>query len=100
MVFGFGYFGVWLKYHLSDKDFKSLSSFDKTMQSFILGMISFVATTRVFQIPTETIMQQEAFTQFVIGYPTILILHTFSVVYLVFVWDAFPLGLFKKLKGG
>ena len=44
LIIGVGYLGLWFKYKIDNRNFYELKAFDKTMQSLMLGMISFLIT--------------------------------------------------------
>lgn len=54
LIIGVGYVGLWLKYKIDNKDFYKLKAFDKTIQSLIIGVISFIFTLSFFKLTPET----------------------------------------------
>ena len=95
LTIGVGYIGLWLKYKIDNKDFYKIKAFDKTIQSLIIGLISFIITLSFFTLTPETISNEQQLMNFLLGKRFIIIINFIVVFYIVIFW-VLSIDLTKK----
>lgn len=96
LIIGVGYVGLWLKYKIDNKDFYKLKAFDKTIQSLIIGVISFIFTLSFFELTPETVSNEQQLMNFLLGKRFIIFINFIVVFYVVIFW-VLSIDLTKKL---
>lgn len=86
LVFGFGYIGVGIKYAISEKNFYKISVFDKTLQSFIVGALSFIVTSLFSNIPSLILLNEASLSKLILENPLIFVYQIVFIVYFSLVW--------------
>lgn len=96
LIFGIGYIGIALKYFIFKENFYGLKVFDKIVQSFILGTISFIFTVYFGYFEIAFLTEEMQLVQFVFQHPMIFVVQVFVVIILVTYWIS--LEAFSKIK--
>jgi hypothetical protein len=87
LILGVGYLGLWFKYKIDNKNFYKLKTFDKTIQSLILGIFTFGITIQFFELPLQKVLsEQELFLFLLRQFMIILILSLIFVFAIVLYW--------------
>src|SRR3989338_6889269 len=83
LIIGVGYLGLWFKYKIDNRNFYELKAFDKTMQSLMLGMISFLITLSFFETKSKIISNEQELINFLLAHQYIIIINLIVVFYVV-----------------
>jgi hypothetical protein len=86
LVIGVGYLGLSIKHKLFNSDFKKLDTFDKIMQSLILGTITLIASI-YFSIKQPILnMTQENIISYIIYNPSIFLIQIGITIIIIEYW--------------
>lgn len=98
LIFGIGYLGIGLRYFIWNKDFSKFNLFDKIIQSFVLGTVSFIIIVRFGFLDISVIEQDSQLVQYILQHPSIFIFQIFMVFLIMVYWiilEAFSLKIAK-----
>jgi hypothetical protein len=101
LIFGLGYIGLIIRYIFWNKDFYNLKIFDKIVQSFILGTISFIFTMQGGFLSIANLSTEQEMLNYILLHPIIFIYQFFYVImfsYLLIVLELIVKILLGKIK--
>lgn len=98
LIIGSGYVGIWLKKWFDHKtnEFYKMKSYDKTIQSIVIGIIVFMMTIVSVQLPFELVSDPNKFVEFLMRTPSLFFLNIFYLCYVAWLWHRF--GYFAKKR--
>lgn len=83
LIIGLGYSGLLVRSQILGRDFYSLSVFDKTIQSLIVGSLSFIMTLKMNFIGFTDLSNEQQMINLIIQNPQIIIYQTIFVMIFV-----------------
>lgn len=87
LILGIGYVGLWFKYKIDNKNFYKLKTFDKTIQSLMIGVISSSLTLQFLNLNLENITNEQDFLiKLLQKFNVVLVLNFFIVFAIIIYW--------------
>lgn len=91
IIFGLGYVGMSLKHLVLGKDFKKLKAFDKTLQSLILGTISFFVTLNL-EVKLPEVTEVEIL-KLILESPQVVLFQLLIIGVIIFYWIGIEISI-------